>query len=91
VLAQVSLYWLTNTSATAARYHYEEVHAGVEPVVNHGRTGIAVFAHDFQTIRPFAERDNSNIVHWNEYAEGGHYASLEVPTLVVDDLRLFFG
>jgi pimeloyl-ACP methyl ester carboxylesterase len=91
VLAQVSLYWLTNTSATAARYHYEEVHAGVEPVVNHGRTGIAVFAHDFQTIRPFAERDNSNIVHWNEYAEGGHYASLEVPALVVDDLRLFFG
>jgi hypothetical protein len=91
VLAQVSLYWLTNTSATAARYHYAEAHAGVEHVVNHGRTGIAVFAHDFQTIRPFAERDNSNIVHWNEYAEGGHYASLEVPDLVVEDLRLFFG
>ena len=90
VLAQVSLYWLTNTSATAVRFHYEEAHAGTEPVVSNGRTGVAVFAHDFQTIRPFAERDNANIVHWNEYDEGGHYASLEVPGLVVDDLRLFF-
>ena len=29
------------------------------------RTGVAVFADDFQTIRPFAERDNTNIVHWS--------------------------
>ena len=29
------------------------------------RTGVAVFADDFQTIRAFAERDNTNIVHWS--------------------------
>ena len=59
VLTQVSLYWLTNTSATAVRYHYAEGHAGAEPVVSQGRIGVAVFAHDFQTIRPLAERDNA--------------------------------
>ena len=61
-----------------------------EPVVNHGRIGVAVFADDFQTIRPLAERDNTNIVHWSEFDRGGHFAALEVPDLVVGDLRTFF-
>src|SRR4051794_123509 len=96
VLTQVSLYWLTNTMATAARYHYAEQRSasqagGAKPPVSHGRTGVAVFKDDFQTIRPLAERDNDNIVHWSEFDRGGHYAALEVPELVVDDLRVFFG
>jgi pimeloyl-ACP methyl ester carboxylesterase len=91
VLAQATLYWLTNTYATAARYHYEEQHAGAEPVVSQGRIGVAVFQDDFQTIRALAERDNANIVHWSEFPRGGHYASLEVPEDVVADLRAFFG
>src|SRR6476619_3933996 len=90
VLTQVSLYWLTNTAATAVRLHYSEGHSGAEPVVSQGRMGVAVFAHDFQTIRPLAERDNANIVHWSEFDRGGHYAALEVPELVVSDLRSFF-
>jgi len=83
-------HWLTNTSATAVRYHYSEGHSGAEPTVSHGRIGVAVFAHDFQTIRPLAERDNTNIVYWSELDTGGHYAALEVPELVVGDLRTFF-
>ncbi|WP_423463433.1 epoxide hydrolase family protein [Promicromonospora sp. MS192] len=90
VLAQASLYWLTNTSATSVRYHYTEQRSGAEPVVSTGRIGVAVFADDFQTIRAFAERDNARIEHWAEYPEGGHYAALEVPEVVVDDLRAFF-
>jgi pimeloyl-ACP methyl ester carboxylesterase len=90
VLTQVSLYWLTNTAATAVRYHYSESHSGAKPAVSQGRIGVAVFAHDFQTIRPLAERDNANIVHWSEFDRGGHYAALEVPELVVSDLRTFF-
>jgi pimeloyl-ACP methyl ester carboxylesterase len=91
VLTQVSLYWLTNTSATAVRYHYETARSGTEPVVNDGPIGLAMFADDFQSIRPFAERDNTNIVHWAEYDRGGHFASMEVPGLVVGDLRDFYG
>src|SRR3954466_1431491 len=82
VLTQVSLYWLTNTSANAVRYHYSEAHSGAEPQVSHGRTGVAVFADDFQTIRPLAERDNTEIVHWSTFDRGGHYAALEVPDLL---------
>src|SRR5262249_49537041 len=55
ILTQVSLYWFTNTQATAGRYHYEEARSGAEPRVNRSRTGVAVFAHDFRTIKAFAE------------------------------------
>ena len=51
---------------------------------------MAVFKDDFQTIRPLAERDNTNIEHWSEFDRGGHYAALEVPELLVGDLRTFF-
>ncbi|MFI2489551.1 epoxide hydrolase family protein [Promicromonospora kroppenstedtii] len=90
VLAQVTLYWLTNTSATSARYHYTEARSGAEPVVSQGRIGVAVFADDFKTIRAFAERDNANIQHWAEYPTGGHYAAMEVPDQLVADIRTFF-
>jgi pimeloyl-ACP methyl ester carboxylesterase len=90
VLEQVTLYWLTNTAATSVRYHYEEQHAGAEPVVSQGRIGVAVFKDDFQTIRSLAERDNANIAHWAEYPAGGHFAALEVPESLVSDLRVFF-
>jgi pimeloyl-ACP methyl ester carboxylesterase len=90
ILTQVSLYWFTNTQATAGRYHYEEAHAGAEPAINAAPTGVAVFADDFQTVRTFAERDNSNIVHWNEFPAGGHFAALEVPDVVTGDIRAFF-
>jgi hypothetical protein len=29
-------------------------------------------------------------VHWSEFDRGGHFAVLEVPDLVVGDLRSFF-
>ncbi|MFC9693312.1 epoxide hydrolase family protein [Kribbella sp. NPDC056951] len=90
ILTQVSLYWFTNTSAAAGRYHYEEANAGTEPQPNLAPTGVAVFADDFKTIRPLADRDNPNIVHWSNFSEGGHFASLERPADVTDDLRKFF-
>ena len=90
ILLDVTLYWLTNTQATAGRYHYAEQRSGAQPRVNAARTGVAVFADDFRTIRTFAERDNSNVVHWAYFDQGGHYAMLERPDDVVADLRTFF-
>ena len=80
----------TNTQATAGPSHFEEAHAQAEPKVNPSRTGVAVFADDFKTIRAFAERDNSNIVHRSEFPDGGHFAAMERHEVLVDDLRTFF-
>ncbi|MBB3675955.1 epoxide hydrolase family protein [Modestobacter versicolor] len=90
IVGSVSLEWLTNTSASAGRYHFEEGRAVREPQVNHGRMGVAVFQDDFRSIRAFADRDNDHIVHWSEFDRGGHFASLEVPDVVVEDIRAFF-
>jgi hypothetical protein len=43
-----------------------------------------------EVIRAFAERDNTNIVHWSRFDVGGHYAALEQPAAVVGDQRTFF-
>ncbi|MCU1578759.1 MAG: epoxide hydrolase [Rhodoglobus sp.] len=91
VVTEASLYWFTNSQAAAGRYHWEEAHAGTEPAINAAPTGVAVFADDFKSIRTFADRDNSNIVRWSEFENGGHYASLELPDVVTDDIRAFFG
>jgi hypothetical protein len=37
-----------------------------------------------------AERDHANIVSWNNYDRGGHYAAHQAPDLLVDDIRSFF-
>ena len=88
VLTQVSLYWLTNTSAGAVRYYFEE--KSVEPQVNAGPIGITVFADDFVSMRPFAERDNTDIVSWTERPSGGHFAAMELPDAVAEEVRAFF-
>ena len=90
-LTNVMLYWLTRTSGSSARMYYEDGHTGRTGTgTNTAPTGVAVFANDFHSIRPFAERDNTNIVHWSEYATGGHFAAMETPDLLTGDLRTFF-
>lgn len=88
VLAQVTLQWLTNTSVGAALLHHTE--RDVEARANHGPIGVAVFADDFRSMRPFAERDNTDIVSWTEHPRGGHFASMEVPDELAGAIREFF-
>ena len=90
ILIAVTVNWFANAAAGMSRSYLENARVEVEPQVNAAPTGVAVFKDDFQTIKVFAERDNSNIVHWNRFEEGGHYAALEVPDAVVGDIRAFF-
>lgn len=93
ILTEVTVNWFANAAAGMSRSYLENARAdaaSAEPRVNAARTGVAVFKDDFQTIRVFAERDNSNIVHWSRFEKGGHYAALEVPSVVVGDIRAFF-
>jgi hypothetical protein len=90
ILANVTLYWLTGTAASAARFYYEDAHAEhpTEPTTT--PIGLAMAPGDFQTIRPFAERDHRNLVHWSEFDRGGHYTAYQAPDLLIDDVRKFF-
>lgn len=88
ILADVTIYWLTNTAASSARSYYENMRAGDWPAPVTVPTGVAVFAEDV-AIRRYGE-DGYNIVHWSEFDRGGHFAALEAPDLLVGDIRTFF-
>jgi hypothetical protein len=49
-------------------------------------TGVAIFPHDFQSIRQFAERDHANIVSWNRYDRGSHFATRDATDLLMSDI-----
>jgi pimeloyl-ACP methyl ester carboxylesterase len=88
ILTDVSLYWFTGTAGSAANIYYESLHGGEWPVPSGVPTGVAVFAEDI-AIRRYAEQAN-NIVHWSDFDAGGHFAALETPDLLVQDVRAFF-
>jgi pimeloyl-ACP methyl ester carboxylesterase len=88
ILADVSVYWFTGTAGSTANLYYESMHSGDWPTPSQVPTGVAVFAEDI-AIRRYAERAN-NIVHWSDFGTGGHFAALETPGLLVQDIRTFF-
>jgi len=89
LLTNVMLYWLTGTAGTAADFYYEAAHSGWEfPAPSGVPTGVATFGRDV-SIRRFAERSNV-ITQWTDYDEGGHFAAMEAPGLLVEDIRTFF-
>lgn len=89
ILTNVSLYWLTRTTGAAANIYYETMHTTNWPTTPSGvPTGVAVCPDDF-AIRRYAEPVN-NIVNWSEFDRGGHFAALEAPDLLVENVRTFF-
>jgi len=52
--------------------------------------GVAVCPHDLvRPVRRLAERAYP-IANWTEFDRGGHFAALEVPDLLAEDVRSFF-
>jgi pimeloyl-ACP methyl ester carboxylesterase len=88
LLTNVMMYWLTATAGSAANVGYAEAEWGAVEQRGTVPTGVAVFAFDIG-IRMYAERAH-NIVHWSEFDTGGHFAAMEQPALLVDDVRTFF-
>ncbi|MEW1550170.1 epoxide hydrolase family protein [Streptomyces tsukubensis] len=87
ILTNVSLYWLTATAASAARLHHDAPRRAEPCPVP---LGVAVFAHDItRPVRPLAEL-RYDVRHWSEFDRGGHFAAMEVPELLAEDIRTFF-
>jgi pimeloyl-ACP methyl ester carboxylesterase len=89
ILTNVTLYWLTGTAGSSARLYKEAAASwGRHLERSEVPTGIAVFPGD-STIRRFAEREHT-VVHWSEFNHGGHFAALQAPQLLIEDIRQFF-
>ena len=88
LLANVSLYWFTRTGASAATFIYEAAHASEWLAPAATPQGWAAFATD-GLIRRLLDPEQ-RIEHWSEFKRGGHFAAMEAPDLLVDDVRTFF-
>jgi pimeloyl-ACP methyl ester carboxylesterase len=90
LLTNVMLYWLTGTANSAARIYYESMALRGKPMTFDAPLGVAVFPYELTpAIRPLVERDH-RVTHWTEFDRGGHFAAVEVPDLLVPDVRAFF-
>ncbi|WP_156677635.1 epoxide hydrolase family protein [Nocardia sp. Root136] len=92
MLTNVMIYWLNGTAGSSARYYYEGAATWGRPEpATDVPVAVAVMPFDLGVpMRRMAER-NHNIVRWTEFERGGHFAAMEEPDLIIDDLRAAFG
>ena len=93
LLAHVTLYWVTETFHASTRLYLESpkrpLHFGPGE-----RITVPVGIARFPLEAPFPPREwverAYNIVRWSELPRGGHFAALEEPQLLAEDIRAFF-
>ncbi len=92
LLTNVTLYWVTGTAPSSGRLYREMRKSdafGPQPRLE---TPLGFAAFPKEVVRaPRAWLEPSyNIVHWTDMPRGGHFAALEQPELLVEDLRACF-
>ena len=90
LLVNVMMYWLTASAGSSARLYWES-YGDFAPAQVHQPVGCSVFPKEI--IRPsrrWAEKTYTNIVFWNVHAKGGHFAALERPAALAEDIRACF-
>lgn len=88
ILTNVTITWLTGTAGSSARLYKEAGDAFSGGPLSGVPTAVAVFPGDYNTVRTLTERAH-RIIRWSEYERGGHFASLQAPDLLVEDIRAF--
>jgi pimeloyl-ACP methyl ester carboxylesterase len=94
LLTNLTIYWATQTINSAFRLYYESRIAMAEQLKAEWKkvevpTAVAIFPKDIITApRDFGYRF-FNVQQWTEMPKGGHFAALEQPTLLVNDIRKF--
>lgn len=89
IVGNAALAWFTSTAATSAMLYREAVLDPAPPARVEVPVAVAAFARELVLApRAWAER-HYNIVRWTRYAQGGHFAAVEVPEAFVGDIRQF--
>jgi pimeloyl-ACP methyl ester carboxylesterase len=90
LLDNVMFYWLPGTGASSARLYWESYDRRRADEVT-VPTGVTLFPQELVRLpRQWIERRYTDLRHWSEPPVGGHFAALEQPDVLVDELRTFF-
>ncbi len=97
VLDNFSLYWLTNTVASAARFYWEVRNlnllssASMKTADISVPVAVSVFPGEvFRAQESWARRAFPHLIYFHEAARGGHFAMWEYPELFAAELRAAF-
>ncbi len=91
VLDDFTLYWLTNTAVSAARFYWESrinLYNAADIAIP---AAVSVFpGENYQAPRSWTERAYHQLIYFNELDKGGHFAAWEQPELFSSELRAAF-
>lgn len=100
LITNIMLYWVTDSMPSAMRIYYESQHnlprpKSMTPFESTGRPapmGYALFPKEINVPpRAWVERNQgARLIHWTAMPHGGHFAALEQPQLLTDDVCAFF-
>jgi pimeloyl-ACP methyl ester carboxylesterase len=98
IVDNITLYWLTGTGASAARWYWElgqaqakALAAGQAPPGVQVPVGFTTFPGEiFRAPRSWVETSYPNLTYFNEVDRGGHFAAWEEPGLFSDEVRAAF-
>jgi pimeloyl-ACP methyl ester carboxylesterase len=98
ILDNITLYWLTGTGASAARWYWDLGRAqaqaraaGQTPPDVSLPVGFTTFPGEiFQAPRSWLDWSYPNVAYFNKADRGGHFAAWEEPQLFTDEVRAAF-
>lgn len=93
LLTNVMIYWVTGTIHASMRQyagHRSRPPAAVRPVRIDVPTGVADFPKEVVRAPRSAVERKFDLVQWTEMSSGGHFAAMEEPAALVEDVRAFF-
>jgi pimeloyl-ACP methyl ester carboxylesterase len=90
LLTNIMLYWVTQSGASSARIYYENQRAPNQPRRVGVPTACAVFPKEISIPPRRWVEGQYNLTRWTEMPRGGHFAAMEEPELLVEDVRAFF-
>jgi microsomal epoxide hydrolase len=90
LLTNIMIYWVTNTIGSSAHRYFENAHSLPPLGQIDVPTGVALFPSDvLLPPKEWAEK-NLNISRWTQMPRGGHFAAMEEPELLAEDIRAFY-
>jgi pimeloyl-ACP methyl ester carboxylesterase len=92
ILDDIMLYWLPNAGPSSARLYWEARHEpGGIPEPNPTPAGFSIFPGEaVQASRRWIERRYPNLLHYGQLDRGGHFAALEQPAALTEEIRTTF-
>ena len=93
LLTTITIYWVTQSINSSTRLYYESFNKAWNLEKDEKiqvPVGVAAFPRENTVpLREWTER-SFNIQHWTDMPSGGHFAALEEPDRLVEDIREFF-